>query len=327
MQQKSLNFAVILRVLVSLLPLLFGMPILSTIMCAYNITMSFIVFGPLTAVVSSICSVCFGMIIGGFYGVVGELSGFVLAVQAVLAAGGCIYGYLFKKNFYLGLSLSTIGVLIPQFLYIQHIASLDGLSVAQAVVPSSEDLFMLLSGTFKEMQVAVSAFEVNRIATFVNEFVTMLVPSVFIITSLGLAYVIMWTVSLQVRKLPVRLSYSFATIKLPSVMTLMSLFSIVGIVASFFVSLPREVLSVLFNISIVLMTICLFAGVSFVDFYLRKALHYTFVRLIIYAIVLLFVPISAFAFMLLACIDSFINIRKIRVSLPEKESEPIETEK
>ena len=54
MRKERLNFGVVLRTIVSLLPMIFGIPTLAIITCSYNIAMSFMVFGPQTAFAASL---------------------------------------------------------------------------------------------------------------------------------------------------------------------------------------------------------------------------------------------------------------------------------
>ena len=133
MRKERLNFGVVLRTIVSLLPTIFGVPTLAIITCSYNIAMSFMVFGPLTALATSLCTVCFSMFIGAGVGAGGELTALVIGLQAVLSALGCIYGYLYKKKFSLGMYWATAGILIPEYLYVQYQASSQGMSVVQAM--------------------------------------------------------------------------------------------------------------------------------------------------------------------------------------------------
>ncbi len=327
MRQEKIGFGVIVRVFISFLPLLFGMPILSIIMCAYNISMSFIVFGPLSAFVSALSSICIAMLIGGTYGASGELSGLVLALQAVLASLGCIYGYLSKRKFSFGLTLCTAGILIPQFMYIQHTASLDGLSVAQAVVPSAKELFPVVSQTFTDMQITITAAEMNQISLLINKLAEMLLPSVFIVSSMVLAYVIIWSVSAQLRKLPFGMFHSFALIKLPRIMILFAIMTTSFLFISENIPVSNGLLTVIINMSVILLVICFFAGVSLVDFYLRKRVKFTFLRVIIHSILVLFIPIALIAYILLACIDSFTDFRRITHKAPIEKGELNETEK
>lgn len=327
MRQEKLGFGVIFRVLISLLPILFEAPILATIMCAYNISMSFIVFGPLTAFVSSLSSICIAMFLGGTFGANGELAGFVLSIQAVLVSAGCIYGYLYKKRFSLGLALSTAGILIPQFLYIQHIASNEGLSIAQSIVPSVQDLVPIMTDTFTDMQVVVSAPEIYEIAVLVNKFAAILLPSIFIITSMVLAYIIIWSVSVQLRKLPIGMYHSFSLIKTPVVMSIVTVLSFIALRVIGYMNVSYEVVSVIMNMFVILFFIHLFAGISVADFYLRRKVKHGFLRAIIHVSLIVFIPIAVIAYAILACIDSFANFRKITTAVPVKEGEIDETKK
>ncbi len=332
MRKERLNFGVVLRAIVSLLPMIFGVPTLAIITCSYNIAMSFMVFGPLTSFATSLCTVCFSMLIGAGVGPGGELTALVIGLQAVLSALGCIYGYLYKKKFSLGMYWATAGILIPEYLYAQFQASSRGLSVVEAMVPSAEEMKYIVNQTLSnlpEAELGVLAPEINKIISLTHNFVSMLIPSVFIIISLILAYLVMWSVSVQLRKLPVGMKHSFSTIKIPKTMTIVFLLVILILVligASEKLVLREVVTAVLFNMMIVLQMIAMFAGISLVDYFLRKIVRFTAFRVIIYVGAIVVFPIVSIAYTVAGCIDSFADFRKLKTAESIEKGVPHETE-
>ena len=332
MRKERLNFGVVLRTIVSLLPMIFGVPTLAIITCSYNIAMSFMVFGPLTAFATSLCTVCFSMFIGAGVGVGGELMALVIGLQAVLSALGCIYGYLYKKKFSVGMYGVAAGILIPEYLYAQYQASSRGLSVVQAMVPSAEEMknivYQALSN-LPETELGVLAPEINKVINLTHDFVSMLIPSVFIIISLVLAYVVMWAVSVQLRKLPVGMNHSFSRIKLPKTMTIVFLLVILILVltgVSEKLAIPASAVAVLLNMMVVLQTIAMFSGISFIDYFLRKIVRFTAFRVIIYVGTMVVFPIVSLAYTIAGCIDSFADFRKLKTAESIEKGVPHETE-
>ena len=309
MRKEKLNFGIVIRVFVSLLPILFGMPTLAIISCAYNLAMSFMVFGPLTALVSSLCSICISMFLSGSYGPAAELSGLVWALQAILCSGGAIYGFLRKRKFSLGLSYATIGFLAPQFIYLQYSAHKEGITIAQALVPSMEELKSLAAGFVANTQPHIDSSVVDRILNITHTVATMLIPSTLIVTSMVMSYIVLWAISAQMRKLPVGLVHSFSHIKVSRLTVLFATLSVVFIAVGLITS-DKMILAVALNMLVVLCAMCFFAGMSLVDFFARKFIPFTFIRLILHAIISLN---AFFVYIIIAFVDSFANFRKLPV--------------
>lgn len=326
MRQEKLGFGIIIRVFISLLPIIFELSIVATVMCAYNIVLSFVVFGPLTAIVSSLASVCIAMLLGGAVGSGGELAGLVLALQSIFAAFGCIWGLLYKRKFSLGLYLSSLGILLPQFIYIRYQANMLGVSVTQCIVPSTEEISNLLMPV-QNSGIKLSTFEITEISNFVHYFVSLLVPSVFIIASLALAYVFMWCVTRQLRRLPLGIQHSFSTIRLPKTMIVVALLDVLLLAVAEPLNFNEFVTAVLNNMFVVMFLVCAFAGLSFIEYYLRKRLKFGFLRALIYVFAIIRLPIVLIAVSLIPCVDSFFNFRKINNINSVKEGAPVETEK
>lgn len=328
MRNEKLNFGVIVRVFVSLIPILLGMPTLATIFCAYNIAMSFFILGPVTAIVSALCSIGISMLLATSYGPAGEISGLVWGIQAVLAAAGCLQG-LKKDRFYKGLCFTTLGILAPQMIYTRYIAHGAGMSIAQMLVPNAEDIKLLINENIGRLQLEnQQSLQLNnvileKVAEQVSEITTLLIPSALIIASMVIAYITLWAVVAQMRKLPIGMIHSFSHIKVPrmcvAIIAVLIVITLTGLAA-----LDTLVGMVALNMLIVLLSMCFFAGISLADFYARRFIPFRLVRVIIHVII----SLNAFPlYILAAVIDSFANFRKLPVTLGEKGGEADETEK
>ncbi len=321
MREEKLNFGIIIRVFVSLLPILFGMPTLAIILCSYNLAMSFMVFGPLTAFVSSLCSICISMFLGGSYGPSAELSGFVWALQAILCSAGALYGFLRKRKFAAGLSYATVGILIPQFLYLQYIAHTNGITIAQALVPSVEEVKSLAGEFFSNLQPNIEPSVVDKILTTTHTVTTMLIPSMLIVSSMVLAYIVLWAISVQMRKMPVGIVHSFSHIKVSRLTVLFVTISVVFVAVGLAMA-DNMILTVALNMMVILSAMCFFAGVSLVDFFARRFIPFTFIRVVFHVIISLN---AFFIYIIIAFVDSFANFRKLPV-IYKKRGEANETE-
>ena len=330
MRKEKLGFGVILRAFISLLPLMFGMPVLAVITCAYNIVMNFIVFGALSAVVSSLCTACIAMVMGEAMGMSGVLSGLALSVEATLAAAGCIYGYLFKKKFSQGLCLTTAGVLVPMFLLSWYQSSSLGLSVSEAMIPGAEEIESQVTMSLGTVASSVPPEIIKQVSLLTVKMAEIMLPSVLIITSLLLGYVIMWAISAQMKRLPFGIRHSFSEIRLPKitvVITIVLLAALIGMIAVPSIKFPEAVFAVVLNMFLILYAVLLFSGISAFEFYLRKIVKLAFFRIIIHILIISFVPFILLIYPLLACLDSFLDFRKLPSADFSKDGETDETEK
>ena len=318
MRKNIINFGVIIRVCISLLPILFGMPTIATVFCAYNLAMSFIAFGPVTALISALSAVCISMLFGSAYGPMTELSGLVWGIQAILCAAGCVYSIPHDKRFFQGMCISTMGVLVPQFLHLQYVANKAGLTVAEAIVPDINDVKAIMSSTFsqlsggidEEAQAIIDSGMIDEIVGIVHDTTTLLIPSVIIIVSMITAYAAMWLVSSQIRKMPFGFVHSFSQLKVSMTTSVIALIMIPVSIVS--VKAGADILTTAaLNMLAVLLSMCCFAGVSLADFYGRRFIKPTFVRVVLHIIILFNVfPLYIIA----AIIDSFVNFRKLPVT-------------
>lgn len=329
MREDKLSFGILIRIFISLLPILFGMPSVAMIICAYTIAMTFVTIGPMATVVSSLTAVAGAMFLSSSLGAAGELFGLSLGIQAVLCAIGCINGLFKKRDFYKGLVFSTLGILLPQFFYARHTAHAEGISLAQMMVPSSEEFKVLINQTFGTLPqnandiLAQSGITVESVATVMRDLTIMIIPSAFIISSMVFAYIVMWSVTVPIRKYPNERIHSFSKIKLSRVCTVLILVLIASVIYT--AGMGNIIVnSVTINMLIVLIALAFFSGISLIEFYLRKSISFRFLRVIIHiTIATNFFPV----YILAAFIDSFVNFRKLPKSTDIKGGEAFETKK
>ena len=200
------------------------------------------------------------------------------------------------------------------------------------MVPSVEEMknvvYLALSN-LPEEELGALASEINKVISLIHNFVSMLIPSVFIIVSLTLAYVIMWAVSVQLRKLPVGMKHSFSKIKIPKTMTIVFLLVIFILIltgVSEKLAIPASVTAVLLNMMLVLQALAMFSGISFIDYFLRKIVRFTAFRVIIYVGTIVVLPIVSIAYTIAGCIDSFADFRKLKPAESIEKGVPHETE-
>ncbi len=312
MREDKLNFGILIRIFVSLLPILFGMPTIATIICAYTIAMTFVTAGTISTIASSLCAIAATMFFSSF-GAGGELYGLTIGIQAVLCAIGCILGLFRKKDFFKGLILATVGILIPQLIYASSTAHADGMSLARMLVPSIEEFKAMVDPTFATLPKDVnemltqSGVTVETFSELIRSFTVMIIPSALILSSMVIAYIVMWAVSAPIRKYPNEKIHSFSKIKLPSACTVLVIILAVALACG--VGRGNMIINtVIINMLIIFVSLAFFSGISLVDFYLRKALPFNFLRVIIHMIILMnFFPV----YILAAFVDSFANFRKL----------------
>ncbi len=333
MNRDKLNFRVILRIGFSLLPILFGMPTIAMVICAYNLAMSFVFCGPLTAFVSSLSAVCISMFFCSSYGVGAQLQGLFLAIEAILCAAACIYAVLFKKSFYPGVWLAAGGFLVPSFISLYNDAAKAGMSVAQYLtqLPLEMLRLQLESVPLELQQAGFNAVAVEKILEKVGEITVMVIPSMLILCSVVIGYIVVWSVTSQLRKLPFGIKHSFSHIRLPRSMVAVLALALILLVLGVW----EELSYISANVFLVLIFLCFFAGMSFVDYYLRRIICGNFIRILIHIFVIITATtttmISPFInifviYALIAVVDSFADFRKLSLE-EEKRGDLDETEK
>ena len=308
MREEKLGFGIIFRIGISLLPILFGYSLPAVIWCSFSIAMSFIVYGPITSVVSSLCAVCISMFFCGFFGEGAKLEGLFIALQAIFCAAACIYAVTGRKKFFHGVWLASIGYLIPSFMSVKNAASSAGQSVAQYLTEAPFEMAKVeVDALASNPMLQLGQNEIEAILELVRTAFMIVVPSTMIISSVVVGYLVAWCVSARLRSLDVGFKHSFSEIKLSRLMVIITGLSLV----LSFVG-PAEVRAVSLNVFIVLISFALFAGVSFIDYLLRKWVQSGVLRGIIHFAV--FFTLSAFVgvvYVILALFDAFFDFRKI----------------
>ena len=309
MRQEKLNFSIILRIGMSLLPILFGMTLPAMVWCSFNIAMTFIVFGPISSFVSSLCAICISMFFFSSYGAGAQFHGLMLALEAILCAAACIHTIVHRKEFFSGVVLAAVGFLIPGFASLSHDAGKAGLSIAEylvgepmAIIKEQFAVINSQSGNMIEPELFSSLIDIIYDVTMKT------VPSMLIIEALFVGYVIMWCVCSKIRVLPIKVDHSFSKIKAPRLMICVLLLML----AVLFAGVPQEAEYIILNIAVVLFYICSFAGLSLAEFWLRKVVKNSFVRIMLHLLVIMsFSVVLPMVYALAAVIDAFADFRKV----------------
>ena len=185
MNEERVNFGIVMRTAFSLIPLLFGLPTPAMVLCAYNISMSYMVCGPITAVASSLCTVCLSMVLCG------QLQGLYIGLQAVLCAAACIYAVRKKSGFYTGMRLAAAAYLLPSCADLYFSAKKAGESIADFLTKQPLELMKSQLHALCA-QVGTGTESVDALLSVITKFTVMIIPSVLIISSTVIGYIIMW---------------------------------------------------------------------------------------------------------------------------------------
>ncbi len=310
MRDNKLDLGVVLRTGLTLLPILFGMPFPAMLWCSFNIAMSYVAYGPITSFVSSLCAVCFSMLFSGIYGESAKLYGLFIALEAILCAWACIYTVVRRKDFFSGMWLCAAGYLVPAVIILKKQASQAGLSIANFLTEEPMEIFRTqFDLVTKDTGLPIDGEFISQLMDTLHNMVIAIVPSVLVLTSVIVGYVVMWSVCVRLRGLNSSVTHSFSEIKIPRAMVIGMIISIV--VYAF--DIEETVSMVTLNIFVLMMYLCAFAGLSFVDYYLRKAIRITPLRLLIYSGAVMF--LSSFIILALTVAgiaDSFVDFRKLK---------------
>lgn len=310
MKEEKLNFGIILRIGLSLLPILFGMPFPAMLWCSFNIAMSFIVYGPLTSLVSSLCAVCISMFFSGLFGEGAKLYGLYLALEAVLCAGACVYTVAKRKEFYSGVWLAAAGYLIPNVISLKTQAEGEGLNIAHFMTDEPVQIVrMQVEQISKTASLNMETEVIGKIIDIMHSAFIAIVPSMLVISGIIVGYIIMWCVCARLRSMPGSIQHSFSMIKIPRSMIILMLAALV--VA--FAGSDSTVGTVALNIFVTISYLCCFGGLSLADYFLRKPVKATPFRLLIYfGAFMSMSSILIIVFFFSGIVDSFFDFRKIR---------------
>ncbi len=323
MKQERINFSIILRIALSLVPIFLGMPTIAVVLCAYNIAMTVVLIGPVTTFISSLCAVCFSMFFGRFIAQGGELGGLYIALESVLT-GLCAGIIIVKReSFYKGVWLSSAAYLFVSYANVMQESHNAGMSVTEYLTDAPfQNMSVQISAMLGEMNldetVILKIIEAVKIATIT------IIPSMLIISSVVIGYTVMWFVKNSLNKLPLKekIDHSFSRLRMPKTMVIIMILSLV----LSFVIKNEKIGFVLINVFAVLASLGFFSGMSVVDFYLRKKIKNIpgrlCVHLAIYFLSAFIAGIIPFAnifivYILIGATDAFINIRRIKKNTEE----------
>jgi len=318
MKEERINFGVILRIALSLLPVLFGMTFPSMVLCSYHIVLSFLIFGPTTCVIGSLSTIGLSMMFCGMFGAAGELQGFYLGLQAVLCAAGCIYAIMGKRGFFTGAWLAAAGFLIPSYINMYTMAHSEGKSLAVFLTEIPIEMSKMQFDAMAQ-QTNIDMSVLSALMEKLFEFMTMIIPSILIVTSIAVGYIVMWVVCSSMRRPPFSdsqyaIKHSFGEITVPKTVSILAVITFVLTI----VVKNEAVAYVLANAAVVFGSLCFFGGMSVVDFYMRRIVHSMFLRLTIHFVLYMFSAFMAGVnpymniftiYILIGILASFVNIR------------------
>lgn len=309
---EKIQFGTIIRILFSLFPLLFGMPTVAMVLCAYNIAMTFIMIGPVNAALGALSSVLISVLFYGMFSPGTDIQGVFLGAEAVLCAAACTYAAVKRKGFFTGVYMSAAAYLVLSVANLRMLSSKAGQSIADFLTAAPLE-FLKSQAEAVSAGTAVSADNITKLIDYIGKITVILLPSVLVVSSVAVGYIVMWCVASSLKRTPLSMNHSFAQLKMPK--------------SAFFVMLAVFLLwhiggntaGVLGNVFAILWAMFFICAVSLVDFFLRKAIKLTFLRIIIhfviYSVFSVLVRINPFVnifvlYVILASVDSFVDLRR-----------------
>ncbi|MGN1098658.1 MAG: DUF2232 domain-containing protein [Clostridia bacterium] len=276
MNENNFNLVIIIRLFVSLLPLLFGFPLLAFCLCAYNCAMVIITMGPIYGCFMELISAVLAVVMCSSAGYGYAYGGF-FALEIVLASGLCAFCGLTKRPFSVGLLLTSAGYGVGQLLSLKYMADEAGMSIAENAV---SQFINPMNEAFDTMTVqggAESAEELNRILELAGSIMKNCVPAFVIIGAIAAGYAVMWQTSKSLRLTPLNNGHSFAQIRIgiPEV-----IFGAAMLVLLFVPDKRAGVVGINGLLVFLFMAFC--AGLSLVDFLMRRKIKGTFARTMIH---------------------------------------------
>ncbi len=300
------------RIMIALLPLLFGAPFLSYFLCAWNVTMAVILGGPArggltgaitAALTAAVCA------LGGL----GAAYGALMAAQILLVSTACAVCVLTRRPFSAGLTACSAAYGLIQLAELKLQAEQAGLSIAESLLSG-------LNGPLRESftaaieQSGLDASLADRFFSAAQTAVRSSIPSAIVIISLVGGYSVMWAVSHTLRETPLSNGHSFSNIRpgLPA--------ALYAAVMAALLLVKNEGVRIVAVNGLIVFAFLLFAdGMSLVDWLLRLKVRRVGVRLLIHFALLaigLLAPLFnvVLIYMLAGLVDCFVPIRK-RVTL------------
>lgn len=315
MNEERINFGIVIRTALSLLPLLFGLSAPAMVLCAYNIAMSYIICGPMTAIAASLCTVCLSMVLCGTFGAAGQLAGLYIGIQALLCGAACAYSVKKRRSFYFGMRLAAAAYLLPSCTELYFSAKKAGLSIADFLTKQPVELMQSQLRALGA-QVGVSTDAVAQAVSIVSDFIVMIIPSVLIISSMVIGYTVMWCVCAPLRKTPMKIDHSFSKLRTPKTVAVL----LAAALAAAALSGNDTVTYAAVNLAMIFSAVCFFGGMSIVDYYMRRVIGSTVLRVIIHFMiyvisaalsgVTLYVNVFT-VYTILGAAGAFVNLRRL----------------
>lgn len=302
MKNNNNYFIFALRPIMFMIPLLFGAPYISLCLCAFNAAMTIIGSGPfygaltegITAAVAFM--ICHAMGFGTGYGAL-----YALAIVAVsVAAAICV---MMRRPFWLGFLLCSLILGLITMIGLHQSAARDGMTIAEKLLRGGSDIIALLPDTTDSSVYQEYLQLLSRM--------TELVPAFAALLSMVGGYSVMWMVSRVLRPTPLNNGHSFSNIRVgvPAV-----LYCVI-MAAALAAPLPMIRIAAK-NMLIVFIFIFFTAGMSLVEFLLRRKIKNFNIRVLIHCALLicLIVPLLnlylILIYILMGLTDCFVSFRE-----------------
>lgn len=300
---KNNNYFIFaLRPIMFMIPLLFGAPFISLCLCAFNAAMTIIGSGPfygaLTEGVTAALAImiCSSMGLGIHYGVLYALAIIAVSVTAAI----CV---MTRRSFWLGFLLCSLVLGLVTMIGLYQSAARDGMTIAEKLVRGGSEILASLPD-------AADSPVYQEYLRVLNK-VTELVPAFAAIISMTGGYTVMWLVSRVLRPTPLNNGHSFSNIRI-SIPTV-----IYSIIMALALPMPVPLIRIAAkNMLTVLIFIFFAAGMSLVEFLLRRKIKKLNIRLLIHSALLicLIVPMLnlyvILIYILMGLTDCFASFRE-----------------
>ena len=315
MNNERKGMFVIIKILLSFIPLLFGMPTVSLILCACNIAAATVFLGSFSAVVASASAVLFSMLGYGMLYPAGELQGLFMGIEAVLCGIIAAVVIINRRNFYEGVCIGACVYLGVTSLNMYQVSSKAGVSIAQYLTNLPMELTReQFTALFEESGISMDILE--GIISVMEKYLIMIIPSILVLSAAFMGYAIMWGSCALVRRTPLAYDHSFTQIRMRRISALIMVLSLV----LWILLMRTDVEYILINVFVIFAGFFFFAGLSLAEFFLRRAVKNPILRIFIHIAV--YIGFSAFmyispyinifaVYIVAALADSLFNFRKL----------------
>lgn len=220
---------------------------------------------------------------------------------------GCEEKGLFYRHLYVCGS-----VLVLSVANLRILSSKAGQSIADFLTAAPLEFLKTQAETVPAGN-AVSADNITKLIDYIGKITVMLLPSVLVVSSVVVGYIVMWCVAVSLKRTPLSMNHSFAQLKMPK----SAFFVMIAVFLLWHIG--GKAAGVLGNVFAILWALFFICAVSLVDFFLRKAIKPAFLRVIIhfviYSVFSVLVRINPFVnifvlYVILASVDSFVDLRR-----------------